>query len=49
MPSIQIWTKAKLDLLGKYLHAYPVIMTKQKASWLEKFLFSGRLCRSRAV
>ncbi len=37
--SIRAWSKDKLDLLGKYLHAYSTIMHKQKERWLRSYSY----------
>ncbi|MDP2858819.1 MAG: three-Cys-motif partner protein TcmP [Bacillota bacterium] len=36
-PRMGQWSKDKLSLLGQYLHAYSVIMSKQKAKWLQSY------------
>ncbi|ANV87981.1 MULTISPECIES: three-Cys-motif partner protein TcmP [Cyanophyceae] len=33
------WSEEKLDLLGKYLKAYSVIMNEQKKSWLKAYYY----------
>jgi three-Cys-motif partner protein len=36
---IRPWSKDKLDLLGKYLHAYSVIMNSAKKNWLRSYSY----------
>lgn len=39
LPRIRQWSREKLDILGRYLHAYSVIMRKQKQTWLQSYSY----------